>query len=394
MASYWWPLMGESVTTQEREALARFVLSAPRLTYGEEIKRFEQAWSEWNGSAISLFVNSGTSADYLIITACKYLHNWSEEAEILVPAVTWGTTISAVINLGLKPVLVDIDPRTLAMNVEDARRKVTPQTRALFLTHCLGLPNDIDAMQKLAADHSLVLLEDCCEAHGARWSDQRVGNFGAASSFSFFWGHHMTTLEGGMVCLHDGELAEVARSMRNHGLTRDLANRSRIEADYCDLDDRFCFWTPGFNFRGTEMHARLGQMQLQRLDFFIAQRNRNYREFVQLAEKFARHFTTFYAPPGGEASSYALGFLFESAATKDKVLHHLEAAGIETRPLISGNLAHQPFMHKYLVSHNRTVGPLPGADRVHQCGMYIGNSQFVDQSHLTRLDKLLTECLS
>jgi CDP-6-deoxy-D-xylo-4-hexulose-3-dehydrase len=389
---YWWPLMGDSVTHEERLCLSEFILSSDRLTYGNEIALFESMWSQWNESIFSVYVSSGTAANYLMILSCKHRFSWLDGDEILVPAITWGTTISAIMNLGLRPIFVDVDPSDLSMSVDDAIRKITKKTRAIFLTHVIGIPNQLSDLLALCEKNSIHLLEDCCESHGATWNNKKVGNFGTCSSYSFFWGHHMTTIEGGMLCLKDEDLLDIAKSLRNHGLTRDMREGEKIAQDH-GLDTRFTFAMPGLHCRGTEIHAKLGQLQLRKLDSFISQRNANYFLFVEMIKKYSEEIGTFRPAPEAGISSYCLPFVCKDKSVKVDLMDAFEKNGIETRPLISGNIVRHPFVLKYLLDHQLDTPALPNANFIHDHAFYVGNSQFVSQSSIERMDFIIEKCL-
>lgn len=390
--NYWWPLMGDSVTYDERLVLSEFILNSSRLTYGKEIQIFESMWSQWNQSRFSIYVSSGTAANYLMILSCKHRYAWADGDEILVPAITWGTTISAIINFGLRPVFVDINPVDLSMSIEDATKKITNKTRAIFLTHVIGMPNRMTEFVSLCQERSIHLLEDCCEAHGAAWRGVKVGNFGICASYSFFWGHHMTTIEGGMLCLQDEELTEVAKSFRNHGLTRDMRNGESISRTY-GLDPRFTFAMPGLHCRGTETHAKLGQIQLQKLDGFIEQRNLNYLHFAKILKKYDPKVKTLVPAHEACISSYCLPFFCDSALTRSILMELLEKEGIETRPLISGNIARHPFVINYFLDRSLPIPHLPNADLLHHQAFYVGNSQLISSENIDQMDKILTKHL-
>ena len=387
---YWWPLMGDSVTHEERQILSEFILNSDRLTYGREIALFESMWSQWNQSQFSVYVSSGTAANYLMILSCKHYFSWLDGDEVLVPAITWGTTISAIMNLGLRPVFVDVDLSDLSMSIEDAVKKITKKTKAIFLTHVIGLPNQVTNLFALCQEHSLQLLEDCCESHGATWCGEKVGNFGVASSYSFFWGHHMTTIEGGMLCLKDEGLLDIARSLRNHGLTRDMRQGDQIAQKH-DLDPRFTFALPGLHCRGTETHAKLGQLQLQNLDNFIAQRNANYLIFTEMMKKHADKITSFEPSPDAGISAYCLPFVCKDINIRAGLMDTLERNGIETRPLISGNMVRHPFVLRYLLDHGLETPILPNANFLHDHAFYIGNSQFISRAEIKRMESIIEE---
>ena len=240
----------------------------------------------------------------------------------------------------------------------------------------------------LARSHRLAVLEDCCESHGAHVDGVKVGNHGACSSFSFYWGHHMTTVEGGMVCTDDEEIYQLALLKRSHGLARELPRE--LHADlarrHSDVDFNFLFLTDGFNVRNTEFHAVLGLSQLPKLDGYIRIRNRNHRDFLKLLAQYEEHLLL---PDHPGLSSFCLPFLFRDGTRKERLQGLLAARRIEFRPIIGGNLLRQPPFAAFGAPCD-----YPNAELLHTNAFYIGNNQFVGPSRIDRLRPLLKETFS
>lgn len=374
-----WKLQENILEKGDVEKLVNFVRTTERFTQFTKVREFEEAWSAWQGCRYSVYVNSGSSANLIMISLLKDLRGWADGDEILVPAVTWVTNISPVFQCGLKPVFVDVNLEDLSFDYNAIESKITERTRAIFVTHLLGFPADIPRIRKIIGDRPIEIIEDCCESHGAKIGEEKVGNFGSCSSFSFYWGHHMTTVEGGMVCTNDEEIFKRALLKRSHGLARELRveYHEEFKNKYEDIDFNFLFLTDGFNFRNTELHAVLGLAQLRHLDRYIEMRNRNYKRFLEIMYP---HANRVILPDSRGMSSFVLPFIFKEKKDKTSFQLVLREAGIESRPIISGNLMRQPFLERY-----RGSDQFENAEIIHLNGFYIGNNQFVDK---TRMDKL------
>lgn len=378
-----WNLQENALTSADIEALVAFVRSNERFTQGPRVRDFEAAYSKWQGCSYSVMVNSGSAANLLLMGAVKELRNWRDGDEVIVPALTWPTTITPVMQCGLKPVFVDANLTDLSFNYDQLARKITPRTRGVFVAHLLGFPANVDKLLELTQGRDIVLLEDSCESQGAKWHGVKVGNHGLAGTFSLYWGHHMTAIEGGLITTNDEELYRRLLLKRSHGLARELPPELHpaIAAKHPDIDFKFLFLTDGTNFRSTELNAVLGRQQLERLDDFIRIRNRNFRRFVESCRRYPDELVTL---DGAEVSSFSFAFLFKDREHKVAFQKLLAEAGVESRPVIGGNLLRQPFLSGYY-----QPGEFPNADFVHTNGFYIGNNQFVTEERMNVLDELL-----
>lgn len=296
---YWYPL---SVATYDVEEVLAAVdsLCSFRTTMWEKTAEFERAFAATQGSAEAVMVNSGSSADLLIAFALVNPEAalLSPGDEILVPAVTWPTQLWSVMMAGLRPVLVDVDPLTLNVDIGDLESKLTSRTRAMSLVHLMGNPCDMDNVKRICRERDLVLVEDCCEALGARFDGRLVGTFGIASSFSFFFSHHITTMEGGMVCCQDPSLSDLFRLLRAHGWAR---NTKYTDVDPGEsLDPRYTFLNWGFNVRPTEPQAAFGLEQLKRLPTFHKTRQANAEHFRRSIERHEYLFRLMRVDPRAE----------------------------------------------------------------------------------------------
>jgi len=367
----YWKLQENILEEKDIGILVDFIKTTKRFTQFDRVKEFEEAWSKWQDCKYSVFVNSGSSANLVIINLMKEKENWKDGDEIIVPAVTWVTNIAPIFQFGLKPVFVDVNLEDFSFDYKRLSEKITDQTRAIFVTHLIGLPANITKIKEIIGDRNIKILEDCCESHGAEIDGVKVGNFGDLSSFSFYWGHHMTTVEGGMVC--------------TNGLARELPQEfhEHYRNEYPDIDFSFLFLTDGFNFRNTELHAVLGSAQIEHLDKYNKIRKDNYQKFLKIIEPFHNHL---YHIDKEGSSPFCLPFLLRDANLKGQLQKKLTDSGIESRPIISGNLLRQPFLKGYGNSAD-----FKNAEIVHQNGFYIGNNQFVDESRLGVLKDILAD---
>ncbi len=380
---YWYPL---SMATYDVEEILAAVdsLCSFRTTMWEKTVEFERQFAEAAGSAEAIMVNSGSSADLLIALALvnPQTRVLAPGDEILVPSVTWPTQVWSAMMAGLKVRLVDTDPQTLNMDLNDLESKIGPRTRMISLVHLMGNPCDMDRVLGLTRKYDLVLIEDCCESLGAMFRGKAVGTFGIAGSFSFFFSHHITTMEGGMIACQDRTLSDVFRLLRAHGWARN-AKYTAIETQD-DLDPRYMFLNWGLNVRPTELQAGFGLEQMKRLPIFHAQRLANAVYFQQYLRRHADLMRTMEVHPKSECSWFALPILLtaDCAFSKADLLTYLEMQGVETRPIVAGNLARQPVCRLFPELQEDC---LPGSDIVHKRGFYVGLHPFAERQNMDRL---------
>jgi CDP-6-deoxy-D-xylo-4-hexulose-3-dehydrase len=383
-----WPLMKNNISRQDLDAVCAFLQQDdPILTQARQVRAFEEEWSRWLSVRHSVFVNSGSSANLVTLAALKELYGGGE---IIVPALTWVSDIASVLHCGFDPVFVDIDPRTLGMDHRQVQGRLTTKTRAVFLTHVLGFNALSVPLLAELQRRNIPLLEDVCETHGATCQGQRLGSLGLASNFSFYYAHHLSTIEGGMVCTSDTDFYETVRMLRSHGLVRELdsAGRRHEYADkFPDLNPDFIFAYPGFNVRGTEINAVLGRSQLPRLDENIARRNENFFLFLRHLDPDV--YQTDFAVTG--CSNYAFTLILRQPDDHlfGRIMIALRQNGVEFRRGTAGggNQLRQPYLR-------RRFGPdawkdFPRTDHVHFYGMYIGNYPTVPRDKILRLCDLL-----
>jgi CDP-6-deoxy-D-xylo-4-hexulose-3-dehydrase len=380
-----WKLQENVISDSDLDLLVSFIQRTKRFTQFTKVKEFEDAFAKWQGCKYAVFVNSGSSANLMLVNAAKQLGGWRDGDEVIVPAVTWPTTITPVMQCGLTPVFADVNLTDLSFDYDRIESKITSRTRGIFVAHLLGFPANVTRLKELVGSRDISILEDCCESQGAMLNKVRVGNLGLGGSFSFYWGHHMTTVEGGMLCTADEDLFKLLVLKRSHGLARELPIEfhSDLMTKYADIDFNFLFLTDGFNLRNTEFNAVLGMAQLSRIEEFIHIRNQNYHRFLAMCKRYPSELIVL---EGQDISSFTLPFLFRQEERKRAFQEVIRKAEIESRPLISGNLLHQPFLRQYYEPDS-----YPNADFIHTNAFYIGNNQFVDKARLDVLEELMDE---
>lgn len=361
--------MKSTINWRDKYELIKFIVLSDRFTNGPKVREFEEAWSRWLGSKYSLYVSSGSTANFLLVAAIKELYKIPNGSKVLVPACTWVTNVSPILQLNLKPVFCDISLDHFSFDTDKLPKDT--DIRIVFVTHLLGLDAPIEKLKE--AYPNAIFIEDICESHGVEGplGTRRGADSSMASTFSFYYGHHMTTIEGGMISTNNKELYELMRLKRSHGLAREMspAEFNKAKEEYPDIDPRFLFMSDGYNFRNTELGAVLGLSQLKRLDDSIAVRRRNYAYFVKELTKFSTHV---YTPdPSPRNSSFVFPIVCKTPDLMKKIKEAFHVRGIENRPIVAGNLLRQPFLK------NCTKVKLPNADILNDNGVYVGNNQFI-----------------
>lgn len=347
-----------------------------RTTMGPKVARFEKAWTSYQRSTGSIMVNSGSSANLIAVAALldpTGPRPLRPGDEVIVPAVTWSTTIYPLQQLGLVPVLVDVDPETLDLTADGVEWALTRKTRGVMPVHLLGNPCPMPAILDVARRKRLAVIEDCCEAHGAKVGERLVGSFGDIGTFSFFYSHHITTMEGGIVTTRRKDLLPILVSQRAHGWVRGRSDEAALRRRHSDIDPRFLFVTTGFNVRPTELNAAFGLHQLPRLESFIAARRANHAHWVKELAPMDDLFVLQKERRGTRHSAFGFSLLIRPSAPFDRkeMMAFLEERGIETRPVAGSNMARQPGLR--LWPHRLASRKLPGADWVHDRGLFVGN---------------------
>jgi|DEB19_MinimDraft_3_1074340.scaffolds.fasta_scaffold11615_2 CDP-6-deoxy-D-xylo-4-hexulose-3-dehydrase len=353
----------------------------------EKVRMFEDEFgSKYGGHAV--MVNSGSSADLLIAFALlqKSGGSLSPGDEILVPAVTWPTHLWSLVMAGFKVRLIDIDLTTLNFDLVNLESQITPLTKGIFIVHLLGNTGNLGGLIKLCKDRNLILLEDCCEALGTKYENRFVGTFGLASSFSFFFSHHLVTMEGGMILTQSEEFARRCRLLRAHGWTRNIYNSS--SSNEVSIQDKYRFINWGFNVRPTELQAGFGIEQLKKIENFHQARKFNAEYLAERIKKYHRYILTVTPREETQPSYFAFPIVLQNGAdfVLKELTDFLEENGVETRPVVAGNLARQPAMSNF---PEISYDDLSNSDYVHNNGFYIGIHPEIDEAKIAKVANVI-----
>ena len=388
MKKFSWQLMTNNILQEDKKALLNFIKSTNKFTNGIKVKEFEKKWSKWLGVKYSTFVNSGASANLISLHILKELKK--NKTEVILPAFTWNSDVVSVLNAGFKPIFVDIQLKNLALDEEQVKKKINKNTAAIFLTHAMGFPGISSNFLKFIKKRKIFLIEDVCESHGAKLNDKKLGSLGNISNFSFYYAHHMTTIEGGMVCTNSKQIDTIVKMKRGHGLLRDSQNNTLInktKRKLKDLNSDFIFLTEGFNLRNNELSAVIGLQQLKRLDKIIKARNANHRLFINNLRKDI--FFTDFDLKG--SSNYAFQLILKKRNKRlfNKVLSVLKNNSIEYRvgSVGGGNQLRQPYLKSY--NFKKKYKSLKNTEHMHFYGLYIGNYPHLNHKKIVKLCRLL-----
>ena len=382
------PLMHSNFTKSDALAAKKlFNKSDLILTQSKKVKEFEKKWSEWLGVKHTVFVNSGSSANFLTMAALKLLHG---KGEIIVPTLTWVSDIVSVIQNNFKPVFVDINPKNLCMSENEIISKVNKKTLAVFITHVQGFNALSNKLISFLKKKKILLIEDVCESHGATFKNKKLGTFGKISNFSFYYAHHMSTIEGGAICTNDKNIYEMVRILRSHGMARE-SNNSNFEKKmikkYPKLSPKFIFLYPGYNFRNNEISATIGINQLKSLNRNNQKRKKNFKLFLKLIDK--SKYRTDFDTEG--SCNYAFPVIlktkdlnirdnFEKILIKNKIEFRRGNAG-------GGNQLRQPYLKKF--TKNINLSNFKEVDHIHFFGYYIGNYPNLTNNKIIKVCKIL-----
>ena len=385
----YWPLMEDTISFKDRLKMAAFLLTNSRLTNGQKVREFESKWSEWLGVKHSLYVSSGSTANSLLIAAVKERYRLKDGDKVLVPATTWMTNIAPVFQNGLQPIFCDINLNNFSFDVNELKYIATqhPDIKVVFITHLIGLSSNVERVREIFPN--ALILEDICESHGVEGPDgKKRGTDSIGSTFSFYFGHHMTTIEGGMVCTNDVELYNIMKMKRSHGMAREALPEmfDLYKRENPNIDPAFLFMTDGYNFRNHEVCAVLGLSQIKRLDKNIEIRRKNYHYWMNgllsgLGPK------NYYIPENQVGnSSFSFPLIAKDKSLTTYLKRTFKYEGIEYRPIISGNILMHPAFKEYKLC---TQKENPNVSILHNNGVYVGNSQFVDQKKIDRLISIM-----
>jgi len=382
-----WPLMENNITRKDLDVVIEFLKGDPILTQSRNVRDFEKEWSEWVGVKYSVFVNSGASANFITIAALKQVTGLGE---IIVPPLTWVSDISSVLLNGFKPVFADICPRTLCMDYEQIISKLSDKTKAVFLTHAQGFNGLSQKLLKVLEERNIPLIEDVCESHGAKYKGRKLGSYGFISNFSFYFAHHMSTIEGGMISTNDEKMYQVCRMYRSHGMVRESTDeklKTSFIKENPELNPEFIFAYPAFNMRNNEISAVLGRNQLKRLDENNNKRIRNFSLFLEQLD--SKKYRTDFQVEG--SCNYAFNLVLKKPDQEfcEKVMKKLKEYGVEFRrgSAGGGNQLRQPYL-KGIVPDGEYKN-YPEVEHMHFYGFYIGNYPDLKEEKITRLCQAL-----
>tara|TARA_X000001036_G_scaffold103607_1_gene96827 strand:- start:1228 stop:2415 length:1188 start_codon:yes stop_codon:yes gene_type:complete len=387
------PLMKNNFTRSDMSAVKK-VISVKNLvlTQSKNVRQFEDKWSRWLGVKYSTFVNSGASANFITLSILKHSNKNKNKNEIIVPSLTWVSDVASVIMNGFKPVFVDANLENLSMNVDQVIKKISKKTLAVFITHTLGFNGLNEKLIKTLKRKKIHLLEDVCESHGATFKNKKLGTFGLISNFSFYYAHHMTTIEGGMICTNDKKIYEMSRILRSHGMLRESGNKSyekKVIKKNKTLSPQFTFLYPALNFRNTEIGAAIGLNQLKNLSKNNFNRSSNLKYFINLLDE-NKYWKAFDLKGN---SNYAFPIILKTKNISKRNLFErtLEKSGIEFRRGTAGggNQLRQPYLKEF--SKNINFNKFKNVDHIHFFGYYIGNYPTLKKSKIKEIAIILNK---
>lgn len=382
------PLVKDTIDKKDIDELIEWLQTYPHLTKGELTIEFEKRWSSMLGCKYSVFVNSGSSANLLMLYTLIESGILKTGDKVVVPAVSWSTDLAPVIQLGLEAVLCDCNMQDLSVDLDHLRQIIKKEKpKALLLVSVLGMVPQMETIVDICDRNDVVLLEDACESLGSEHNYKKIGNFGAMSSFSSYFGHHISTIEGGMVCTNDKTIYNILKSIRSHGWDRDLDPDVREELrkkhNVSDFESLYKFYHCGFNVRSTDLQAFLGLGQLKKLDSIIKARNKNYNLYCSLIKN------DFWSAPQSTSRNYVSNFAFPVIhPDRDRIVSNLNKNDIAVRPLICGSLEKQPMWRKRYPQSS-----LQNADTIDCCGLYLPNNHQITEEEIKTICEVVNESI-
>ena len=377
-------LVKDTIDFNDIQRLITWLGTNPRLTKGNLTLEFEKKWSEWLGVKYSVFVNSGSSANlasiYSLLLSGKLKNN-----KIVVPAVSWVTTVTPVVQLGMEPIMCDCDIDNLGLDITHLKEIIKKDNpSAIILVHVLGIPNHMDEILELCKENDILLVEDTCESIGSKYNDKLLGTLGDLSTFSFYFGHHMSTIEGGMISTNDEDLYHILLSIRSHGWDRDLPKEKqsflREKYNVDNFRSLYTFYYPGFNLRSTDLQAYIGLGQLEKLDMIIENRNKN---FIRYKNEIKNTFWNVSEPKGSFISNFSFPIITENIK---KLTEELIKNNIECRPLICGSINEHPFWYERYGKQT-----LPNSKLIHNYGLYIPNNHQMTDEEISKVIEVVNK---
>ncbi|MCR4279612.1 MAG: DegT/DnrJ/EryC1/StrS aminotransferase family protein [Candidatus Zambryskibacteria bacterium] len=376
---------------ETRRALARFIERGGQLSYGKECRDFESAFAKWQGAKYAVMFSSGSTANFALVQALMHLHHLKRGDAVGFSAVTWPTNILPLIQLGLKPVPIDVDLKTLNISPKTLQTSFKKhKLKAVFLTHVLGLCDDIKGIVSFCKKNKIFLIEDTCEALGTVCDGKKLGSFGLGGTFSFFIGHHMSTIEGGMVVTNDEHVSRELRIIRSHGWDRHLepheqkSLRERHGVD--DFYAQYTFYNLGNNFRPTEVSGFLGKIQLKHADTIVNKRERNFKKLSKAIHSKSDLYYPIETRHIEVISNFAFPLITRTKAVQEELVRRARGK-VEIRPLIAGNITRQPFYKLHGSMHSEK---LPNAEIIHERGLYFGNNPDLSHKDIQTLIEIFT----
>ena len=377
-------LVEDTIDQSDINELIEWLKTNPKLTKGNLTIEFEKKWSEYLGVKHSVFLNSGSSANLAMFYALL-LSGKLRNKKVIVPAVSWVTTVTPTIQFGMEPIMCDCDEDNLGLDINHLKDLIKEHNpSSIILVHVLGVPNHLDEIIKLCEENDIILLEDTCESIGSKYNDSKLGTYGSMSSFSFYFGHHMSTIEGGMVSTNDEDLYNILLSIRSHGWDRDLSEEKQKELrsnhSVNDFRSLYTFYYPGFNLRATDLQAFIGLSQLKKIDMIVESREKNFNYY----NKYISNSFWKIVPP---KNSYVSNFSFPIITEKiDELVKELKNNKIECRPLICGSMGEQPFWVDRF-----GVTKLPNASKVHKYGLYLPNNPNISEEDIMFISSIVNK---
>jgi len=382
MNKYKIPLAVNLIGEEEIESVLN-CLRNEKTTMDTTVKEFENKFAEYIDCKHSLMINSGSSANLL---AMSILSNPITEKikpgdEVIVPAVSWSTTVFPIIQQGSTPVFVDCD-EDYQIDVNKIEEVITEKTKAMMIVHVLGNVCEMKDIVRMCKDNNLFLIEDSCEALGSKYSGKSVGTFGNFGTFSFYFTHHISTIEGGMLTTNDSDLYDIAKVMRSHGYARHSMKLEDYKRCFPEIDSRFMFVNLGYNFRPIELQAAIGMVQLEKLNAYLDTRIRNANKIVDALQQYKDYLLIPKKKPDTTHSWFAFPLTVKDNKLFRRIdlIQFLEKNGIETRPLIAGNIVEQPIFQSHAVKYKNT--DLTNAQLVMRNSFYIGNHHKIDADYI------------
>jgi len=394
MTSMKYPLASDSWNWEEKLAILKVMWNG-RYTMGSEVAEFERRFAAKMNMNHAIMVNSGSSANLIGLSAMvlNKKYNINPGDEIIVPAISWSTTYFPLTQLGLIPVFVDVELNTFNISIEEIKKAISPKTRGILAVNLLGLPCSLIALREVCKTHHIHLIEDNCESYGALYETnlftKHAGTFGVLGTFSFFFSHHLQTMEGGMIVTDDSSLADYMRSLRAHGWVRDLKTSELYTKTGDPFEDSFKFVLPGYCVRPLEMSGAIGQVQLKKMDSFIKSRRANAEIFTS---EFGKSFIIQQESRAQKSSWFGFGVVLKDSleGRRAEVISILRKNGIETRPIVTGNFVNQPVVKSGRIN-SRISGNLTNAEYIDRNGFFFGNDHRDLTRHIIYVRKLIDQ---